>query len=207
MNDLVARGEGAGLAIIPWASALLYNGLGRYEEARLAAQQAGAYPRVAVLRVGAGGADRGRGPQREPELAADALRRLSETTQRSWHRLGAGDRGPLARAAQRRRGRRAPLPRGDRAARPHPHPRGARSHPPPLRRMAATQRRRLDPPASSCAAAHQLLARSAWTRSPNAPRGRARGHRRAPPASGAPTLADHLTAQEAQISAARAGTV
>ena len=40
MNELVARGEGEGLAIIRWASALLYNGLGRYEEALAAAQQA-----------------------------------------------------------------------------------------------------------------------------------------------------------------------
>ena len=84
MNDLVARGEGAGLAIIPWASALLYNGLGRYEEARVTAQQAGAYHHdllfsswglveliEAAVRSG------------NPEPAADALRRLSETTRGS----------------------------------------------------------------------------------------------------------------------------
>jgi DNA-binding CsgD family transcriptional regulator len=79
MPDLVARGEGAGLGVIPWAGALLYNGLGRYEEARLAAQQDGAYELLfsawalvelieAAVRSG------------EPELAADALSQLSETT-------------------------------------------------------------------------------------------------------------------------------
>ena len=79
MNDLLARGEGAGLALIPWASALLYNGLGRYDEARLAAQRDGADELLfsawtlvelieAAVRSG------------EPELAADAFSQLSETT-------------------------------------------------------------------------------------------------------------------------------
>ena len=79
MPDLVARGEGAGLGVIPWAGALLYNGLGRYEEARLAAQQDGAYELLfsawalvelieAAVRSG------------EPALAADAFSQLSETT-------------------------------------------------------------------------------------------------------------------------------
>jgi DNA-binding CsgD family transcriptional regulator len=79
MPDLVARGEGAGLGVIPWAGALLYNGLGRYEEARLAAQQDGAYELLfsawalvelieAAVRSG------------ESELAADAFSQLSETT-------------------------------------------------------------------------------------------------------------------------------
>jgi DNA-binding CsgD family transcriptional regulator len=84
MNDVVARGEGTGLAIIPWASALLYNGLGRYQEALAAAQQAGAYHDEllfstwtlvelieAAVRSG------------KPEPAADALGRLSETTRPS----------------------------------------------------------------------------------------------------------------------------
>src|SRR5205085_1259824 len=44
MSEMVARGEGAGPAIIHWSSALLYNGLGRYEQALAAAQQASAYP-------------------------------------------------------------------------------------------------------------------------------------------------------------------
>jgi DNA-binding CsgD family transcriptional regulator len=38
--DLLSRGEGAGLTYVHWARAALYNGLGRYEEAVAAAQQA-----------------------------------------------------------------------------------------------------------------------------------------------------------------------
>src|SRR4029079_16742010 len=79
MPDVVARGEGAGLGVIPWASALLYNGLGRYEEARRAAQQDGAYEllfsawALVELIEAAVRSD-------EPELAPDPLRRLTETT-------------------------------------------------------------------------------------------------------------------------------
>jgi len=40
MKDVVPRGEGIGLTITLWATALMYNGLGRYQEALPAAQQA-----------------------------------------------------------------------------------------------------------------------------------------------------------------------
>ena len=40
-RELVRRGEGQGLTFIHWATAVLHNGLGRYEEALAAAQQAG----------------------------------------------------------------------------------------------------------------------------------------------------------------------
>jgi DNA-binding CsgD family transcriptional regulator len=81
MNDLVARGEGAGVAIIPWASALLYNGLGRYEQALAAAQRVGAY-RYELLFSAWGLVELIEAAVRcgKPEDAADALRRLSETT-------------------------------------------------------------------------------------------------------------------------------
>jgi DNA-binding CsgD family transcriptional regulator len=83
-NDLVARGQGASLAIIRWASALLYNGLGRYEEAVAAAQHASENPHEllfstwglvelieAAVRSGS------------PEPAADALQPLSDITRAS----------------------------------------------------------------------------------------------------------------------------
>jgi DNA-binding CsgD family transcriptional regulator len=84
MNDLLARGQGAGLAIIRWASALLYNGLGRYEEAVAAAQQASENPHELLFStwglvelieaaVRSGG----------PEPAAEALQRLCDTTRAS----------------------------------------------------------------------------------------------------------------------------
>jgi hypothetical protein len=40
-RELVRRGDGQGLRFIHWVTAVLYNGLGRYEEALAAAQQAG----------------------------------------------------------------------------------------------------------------------------------------------------------------------
>jgi DNA-binding CsgD family transcriptional regulator/tetratricopeptide (TPR) repeat protein len=40
VSDVERRGEGIGLAVVHWASSMLYNGLGRYEEALTAAQKA-----------------------------------------------------------------------------------------------------------------------------------------------------------------------
>ena len=78
-NEMFRRGEGVGLGLIHWASALLYNGLSRHEEALVAAQRATESPDEllffnwglielveAVARVG------------KAERAADALERLSE---------------------------------------------------------------------------------------------------------------------------------
>ncbi|HEY2651020.1 MAG TPA: LuxR C-terminal-related transcriptional regulator [Solirubrobacteraceae bacterium] len=84
MNEMVTRGEGAGLAVTRWASAVLYNGLGRYEEALAAAQDASAYPPellfptwalVELIESAARCA--------KPEPAAGALRRLSDHTRAS----------------------------------------------------------------------------------------------------------------------------
>jgi len=41
--DVVRRGEGIGLSVFDWAQAVLYNGLGRYDEARTAALRATEY--------------------------------------------------------------------------------------------------------------------------------------------------------------------
>jgi DNA-binding CsgD family transcriptional regulator len=70
-----------GLAIIWWASALLYNGLGRYEEALVPAQQAGENPdellfsTLALVELTEAAVRSGKS-----ELAADALARLSQAT-------------------------------------------------------------------------------------------------------------------------------
>jgi hypothetical protein len=40
---VLRRGEGIGLSVFDWAQAVLYNGLGRYEEARTAALRATEY--------------------------------------------------------------------------------------------------------------------------------------------------------------------
>ncbi len=88
IKEVVSRGEGMGLIVIQWASALLYNGLGRYEDAFEAAQEASGHPHdptralpeliEAAVRIGT------------PGVAADALRRLSETTHASGTDWGLG---------------------------------------------------------------------------------------------------------------------
>ena len=83
MKEVVARGEGQGLGLIDWTSAVLYNGIGRHEDALDAAQRAGEHPEElpfawalvelieAATRTG------------KTARAVDALQRLSETTRAS----------------------------------------------------------------------------------------------------------------------------
>jgi DNA-binding CsgD family transcriptional regulator/tetratricopeptide (TPR) repeat protein len=82
-KDVVRRGEGVGLILVEWATSVLDNGLGHYEDALVAAQRAGdgtnklfsAWAAVelieAATRSGA------------PERGAAALERLSESTRAS----------------------------------------------------------------------------------------------------------------------------
>jgi ATP/maltotriose-dependent transcriptional regulator MalT len=85
-KDLVRRGEGAGLTFVQWTNAVLYNGLGRYEDALAAAQRTGEEPQErrwwvstwatvelieAATRSGV------------PEHTAGALEQLSEATRAS----------------------------------------------------------------------------------------------------------------------------
>ncbi len=88
IKEVVSRGEGMGLIVIQWASALLNNGLGRYEDALEAAQEASGHPHdptralpeliEAAVRTGM------------PGPASDALERLSETTRASGTDWGLG---------------------------------------------------------------------------------------------------------------------
>jgi DNA-binding CsgD family transcriptional regulator len=85
-TELVRRGEGQGLPIIHWSTAVLHNGLGRYEEALVAAQQAAEDSRE--VRVNVGGLVElelieAAARSGEAELAADGLRRLSDMTRAS----------------------------------------------------------------------------------------------------------------------------
>jgi tetratricopeptide (TPR) repeat protein len=81
VEEIVRRGEGMGVAVTQWASALLYNGLGRYENALAAAEQASEYPEELALSTWVlvelieAAARAGR-----PARAAEAIRQLSETT-------------------------------------------------------------------------------------------------------------------------------
>jgi DNA-binding CsgD family transcriptional regulator len=84
IKEVVPRGEGVGLSAIHWASARLYNSLGRYQDALVAAERASAYPDelffstwglVELIEAAARSGN--------AERAADALRRLLETTRAS----------------------------------------------------------------------------------------------------------------------------
>jgi DNA-binding CsgD family transcriptional regulator len=78
LQSVVPRGEGRGLTIIQSATALLFNGLARYDDALTAAQQVGDSP----LDSSAGLLELIEAAMRsgKPQLAAEALERLSETT-------------------------------------------------------------------------------------------------------------------------------
>jgi DNA-binding CsgD family transcriptional regulator len=81
--EATARGEGRGLGVADWVTALLYNGLGRYDEALAAAQRGwehedvGIFERTLVELIEAGA----RGGA--TDAASAALERLAERTQAS----------------------------------------------------------------------------------------------------------------------------
>jgi DNA-binding CsgD family transcriptional regulator len=91
MSEVVPRGEGLGVSITQWASAILANGLGRYGDAMAAGQTASEFPHEfcvgnwvlpelieAAVRSGAIG------------VAEAALEQLSESTQASGTNWGLG---------------------------------------------------------------------------------------------------------------------
>jgi DNA-binding CsgD family transcriptional regulator len=90
-EELTRRGEGIGISVLDWAEAVLYNGLGRYEEACAAAVRVAEHPDdvnssswgmveliEAAVRAGT------------PELAAEAHGRLLDMTQASATDWGLG---------------------------------------------------------------------------------------------------------------------
>jgi DNA-binding CsgD family transcriptional regulator len=84
MNEAVPRGQGAAVTVAHWCHAVLCNGLAQYGDALAAAQlaaahqQVGGAPRWSLVELVEATARSG-----EPELASDALERLSETTRAS----------------------------------------------------------------------------------------------------------------------------
>ena len=82
-REVTARGEGVGLTIIQWARAVLYNGLGRYEDALRAAERAGEYEAVGFSNVALPELVFAAVRSGEVERAVEAFGRLSETTSAS----------------------------------------------------------------------------------------------------------------------------
>jgi DNA-binding CsgD family transcriptional regulator len=83
-RDLVRRGEGVGLTFVQWAAAVLYNGLGRHDEALAAARRAGEDPDELLFSLWAA-VEQIEAAARSgvPEQAACALERLSDSTRAS----------------------------------------------------------------------------------------------------------------------------
>jgi DNA-binding CsgD family transcriptional regulator len=89
--EVVARGEGIGVIVVQWARAVLYNGLGRYEDARRAAGEAGGDSRVLAM-SGWVLAELVEAASRtgEADLGANALERLAASTNASGSDWGLG---------------------------------------------------------------------------------------------------------------------
>ncbi len=83
-RDLVRRGEGVAPTLLQWAKAVLYNGLGRYQDALAAAQRTGEDPHELIFSTWAA-AELIEAAARSgtPEHAAEALERLSDSTRAS----------------------------------------------------------------------------------------------------------------------------
>ena len=83
-RDATARGEGRTIGVGQYATAVLYNGLARYEEALTAAQQAAEYPQdLTFFTWGLVELIEAAARSGKAALAADALRRLSELARTS----------------------------------------------------------------------------------------------------------------------------
>ena len=83
-TEVLRRGEGEGLTFVQWATAVLYNGLARYEDALAAARHAAEASREQWFSTwGLVELIEAASRSGEAELAADALERLSQATRAS----------------------------------------------------------------------------------------------------------------------------
>jgi DNA-binding CsgD family transcriptional regulator len=83
-RDATARGEGRTIGVGKYATAVLYNGLARYDEALTAARQATEYPQdLAFFIWGLAELIEAAARSGKADVAADGLRRLSELTRTS----------------------------------------------------------------------------------------------------------------------------
>ena len=168
-QDATRRGEGVGLSVLDWAQALLYNGLGRYDEARVAALRVAEYPHdlstsnwgmveliEAAVRAGT------------PELAADARSRLAEMARVSGTDWAVGIAARSEALFADDRASRGALCRGGRSTRSISDGRRSRSCSPSLRRMAETSTPTHRCTQANCGRRTTSSPTSAWRRSPSA---------------------------------------
>jgi DNA-binding CsgD family transcriptional regulator/tetratricopeptide (TPR) repeat protein len=128
MDGAITRGEGRGVTA-QYAAALLYNGLGRYDKALAAAEQACEYDDVGVLGWSLTELVEAAVRSSQPARASGALQRLAETTQASgtdWA-LGteARSRALLSQGQTAENGYREAI---DRLGRTRMRPAAARAH-------------------------------------------------------------------------------
>ena len=155
--EAAVGGQGIAATYARWVTAILYNGLGRYEEALAASRQASedtpglyvsmwALPELieAAARTG------------NSTVAGDALARLAGTTRAGGTDFGLGIEARSRALLSDAGGGRGSVSRSDRPARPHPAPAGARSRPSGVRRMAAPRE-----PAGGCPRTTAYCARDA----------------------------------------------
>jgi DNA-binding CsgD family transcriptional regulator len=84
VQEVASRGEGLGVTVTHWARAVLYNGLGRYEDALAAAERASGQPEdLAVFNWGLAELIIAAVRSGHMERASAALERLSEITRAS----------------------------------------------------------------------------------------------------------------------------
>ena len=82
-RNATARGQGFALSMLECANALLFNGLGRYDEALAAAQRACAQDDLSLYALALAELIEAAARSGRPELAAAALERLGERTRAS----------------------------------------------------------------------------------------------------------------------------
>ena len=85
LEDVESRGEGMGVGISHFTAALLYNGLGRYAEAQAEAEQACEHEDLGVISWALTELIEAAARCGRPEIATQALERLSLTAQAERH--------------------------------------------------------------------------------------------------------------------------
>ena len=198
-SEAAARGEGLGLSDIEWASAVLYNGLGRYEDALAAAQQVLRVPArpgcshwsLPELVEAAARSGRAEGARRRPQAARGVAHAPAAPTGRSASRpararCSATARPPSTSTARRSSGSAAPA-----SASSSPAPTCSTASGCAASTGASTR-------ASSCARAHEMFSDMGAEAFAERARRELLGHRRDGAQAHRDTR-DQLTAQEAQI--------
>ena len=159
IKEFTAGGQGTAVQYARWARSVLLNGLGRYREAMVAAQEATDDTPELFVSIWAATRAAGSGKQvRRRGSRTRCSRAHRRGDGRRSDRLGVGSRGAIPGAGERGQGRRRPLPGSDRAARPHPATPRARPRSSAVRRVAAARessRRRAHPAAHGSRALHR----------------------------------------------------